>query len=83
MAMGIGWSSGQVIGLGIVEFISALAVLGGVGTRFGSLALMAVMIGAIYHKIAKWHVPFMAHDKTGWEFDFLIFLSLLTIYLRY
>ena len=83
MAMGMGWSRGQALGLGIVEFISALGILGGVGVRFSAFLLMTVMIGAMYHKMFKWHVPFMARDKTGWELDFLILLSLFTIYLRY
>ena len=83
MASGADWNIGQVLGLGIIEFMSALAILGGVGTRFAALALMVVMLGAMYHKIKKWHIPFMAHDKTGWEFDFLLFLANLTIYLKY
>lgn len=83
MASGTGWSVGQVVGLGLVEFISALAVLGGVGTKYGSLALMVVMAGAMYHKIGKWRVPFMSTNSTGWELDFLLFLANLTIYLKY
>ena len=83
MAGAMGWTAGQVLGLGIIEFMSALAILGGVGTRFASLALMVIMLGAIYHKIKKWHVPFMAQNGTGWEFDFLLFLANLTIYLKY
>lgn len=83
MANAMGWSVGQVIGLGIIEFMSALAILGGIGTRFASLALMAVMVGAMYYKIKKWNIPFSANDKTGWEFDFILFLANLTIYLKY
>ena len=63
MAGGMGWSSGQVLGLGIVEFVSALSILGGVGTRFATMALMVVMAGAMYHKISKWKVHFMAGNK--------------------
>lgn len=83
MAGGMGWGSQQVMGLGILEFMSALAILGGIGVKLGSLILMAVMAGAMFHKIKTWHIPFMAHDKTGWEFDFLLFLANLTIYLKY
>lgn len=81
IASGIGWHPNQVLGLGIIEFMSSLAILGGVGIHFGSLALMAVMVGAIYHKIAKWKVHFMAANSTGWELDFILFFANLTIYL--
>jgi|SRR3989344_9327127 len=83
MASGIGWTSTQVFGLGVVEFMSALGILGGIGTKFLALVLMIIMIGAIYHKIKKWHIPFMATSSTGWEFDFLLFCANLTIYLKY
>lgn len=83
MSAGIGWAPMQVLGLGILEFMSALAIIGGVGTRFGSLVLMAVMVGAMYYKINKWHIPFMAHNGTGWEFDMLLFASSMTIYLNH
>lgn len=82
LAGGIGWTKDQVLGLGIIEFMSGLALIGGVATHLASLSLMIVMAGAIYYKIKKWNVPFFAHDKTGWEFDFILFLSNLTIYLR-
>lgn len=83
MAAGMGWAFPQVLGLGMVEFVSALGLIGGVGIHIASLALSAVMVGAIYYKIKVWHVPFVAHDKTGWEFDFLILCATLTIYLKY
>jgi len=83
MASGIGWTPTQVLGLGIVEFISALSILGGIAIKFSALILMIVMLGAIYHKIKKWHIPFMGTSSTGWEFDFLLFCASLTIYLRY
>ena len=83
MAHGLGWSMGQVVGLGILEFMSALSILGNVGARFGAAILMMVMVEAMYYKIVKWHVPFMAQSATGWEFDFLLFCASLTIYLKY
>lgn len=83
MASGIGWSQTQVLGLGIIEFMSALGILGGIATKFFALVLMVVMIGAMYYKIKKWHIPFMGTSSTGWEFDFLLFCASLTIYLRY
>jgi putative oxidoreductase len=82
MAAGMGWTTGQVLGLGIVEFISAIGLIGGLAVNISSLLLIVVMLGAIFHKIKIWKVPFMAHDKTGWEFDFLLLLANLTIYLN-
>jgi uncharacterized membrane protein YphA (DoxX/SURF4 family) len=69
--------------LGIIEFMSALGILGGIATKFFALVLMVVMIGATYYKIKKWHIPFMGTSSTGWEFDFLLFCASLTIYLKY
>ncbi len=82
-AHGMGWNFGQALGLGIIEFMSALAVLGGVGAGTAALFLMIIMAGAIYHKVFKWNIPFMGRDKTGWELDFLLFLACFTIYLRF
>lgn len=83
MASGIGWAPVQVLGLGLVEFISALGILGGVATKLSALVLMVIMLGAIYYKAKKWHISFASHSSTGWEFDFLLFCASLTIYLRY
>ena len=83
MASGMGWTSSQVLGLGIIEFICALSIAGGIGTRFTTLILMAVMAGAIYHKIKKWNISFIGQNATGWEFDMLLFVANLTIYLKY
>lgn len=80
MASGMGWRSGQVLGLGIVEFVSALSLLGGIMIELASVLLALVMVGAIYYKISKWNVPFSASNSTGWEFDLLILASVLTIY---
>ena len=81
-ASGMGWSSNQVLGLGIIEFISGVALIGGVGVKMASLALSVVMLGAIYHKMKKWHVPFSSHNSTGWEFDMLLLAANLTFYLK-
>lgn len=83
MASGIGWNQNQVFGLGIIEFISGVALIGGVGVRMASIALAIVMLGAIYHKIKKWHVPFTSSNSTGWEFDMVLLAAGLTIYLKY
>ena len=83
MATGMGWTLNQVLGLGIIEFISGLALIGGVGIKTVSFVLAIVMLGAIYHKIKKWHVPFMSHNGTGWEFDMLLLAANLTLYFKF
>jgi len=72
MAKGIGWLSGFVIILGLVEFFSSLAVILGVYTEVGAFFLGVVMLGALYYKIFKWKIPFYVMDKTGWEFDLIL-----------
>lgn len=82
MAMTMGWTAPQMLGLSTIEFMAGLGLIGGVAVNISSLALSAVMLGAIYHKIHKWHVPFMSSNSTGWEFDFLLLCASLTIYLN-
>jgi uncharacterized membrane protein YphA (DoxX/SURF4 family) len=81
MAQAVGWKPGQVFGLGLIEFVSAVAILGGVAIKLSSLLLSIVMMGAIYHKIKKWHVPFAAQNTTGWELDLVLLAVNLTLYL--
>lgn len=83
MASGMGWRKGQVFGLGIIEFMSGLSLIGGIAIKLSALLLLTVMVGAIYHKINKWKIPFSAHNSTGWEFDLLLLAANLTIYLKY
>lgn len=79
MAQGMGWPSSAVVVLGLVESLGALSVLLGIYARIGAIALAVVMLGAIYHKMMKWNVPFSAQDKTGWEFDLILFASAVLI----
>jgi len=37
------------------------------------------MIGAIWMKVTKWHVPFSAMDKIGWEFDLILLAANIVI----
>jgi uncharacterized membrane protein YphA (DoxX/SURF4 family) len=67
--------------LGAVEFLSSLGLILGIYTQLAALLLTIVMIGAIYFKAMKWHVPFAAMDKTGWEFDFILLASNIAILL--
>lgn len=80
MASGLEWKSGQVIALGLVEFVSALGLLGGMAVQLASLLLMVVMAGAIYFKIRRWSIPFWAKSATGWEFDLLLLAANFAIF---
>ncbi len=67
--------------LGVVETLSGAALILGYWIPQASLALGIVMLGAIFMKVVKWHVPFTAHDKTGWEFDLVLLAANILIYL--
>jgi len=83
IAAGMGWKPGQVFGLGLIEFISAVGIVGGVGVRLGAFLLFFVMAGAIYHKTSIWKIPFMSQSGTGWEFDLILLAANMTIYMYY
>lgn len=72
MAKGMGWSSGSVILLGLVELLAGLSVILGFYTEIASLLVIIVMLGALFHKMFKWNIPFSAMDKMGWEFDLIL-----------
>jgi uncharacterized membrane protein YphA (DoxX/SURF4 family) len=72
MGQAMGWSAGNVLTLGLVEFVSSLGMISGLYIQIAAFLLALVMIGAIYLKIAKWKVPFSAMDKMGWEFDLIL-----------
>ena len=72
MGQAMGWSTGNVLVLGAVEFVASLGMIAGLYVQVAALLLALVMIGAIYFKIAKWNVPFSAMDKMGWEFDLIL-----------
>ncbi|HEX9664433.1 MAG TPA: DoxX family protein [Patescibacteria group bacterium] len=67
--------------LSIIEPLGGLAVLLGLFTQLGALALGIVMLGAIYMKKIKWQVPFTASDKMGWEFDLILLTACLLLLL--
>lgn len=83
MAGGLGVSnmSWLVIILGLVETISSVGLIFGIYVHIASLLLCIVMIGAIWFKTLKWHIPFMAMDKTGWEFDLILLAANMAILL--
>lgn len=67
--------------LGVVETLAGAALILGYWIPYASLVLGIVMLGAIFMKVAKWRVPFTAHDKTGWEFDLVLLAANILIYL--
>ena len=81
LGKGLGFPSGFVLFLGLVEFISGLALVLGFYTEIVALLVAIVMLGALYYKIFKWKVSFFAMDKTGWEFDFILFAAAVAILL--
>lgn len=67
--------------LSIVEPLGGLGVLGGFLTQFAAAGLGIIMIGAIAMKMRMMKVPFVARDKTGWEFDFIILAAAIALFL--
>lgn len=75
------WGGRIVVALlqGLVETFGGLALVAGVLTGWAGLVLAIIMLGALYYKIVKWKVPFMATNGTGWEFDLVLLAGLLAI----
>lgn len=81
MGQMMGASTGAVFMLGLVEFASSVGLIFGFYTQPAALLLGIIMAGATGMKIMKWHVPFSAMDKTGWEFDLILLAASITILL--
>lgn len=81
MAQGMGFPASFVLLLGLTETVSSLGLIFGYGVRLAAALLAIVMIGAIYFKTQKWHIPFAAQDKTGWEFDLILLAANVAIVL--
>lgn len=82
MAQGMGKPSSFIMLLGLVEVASATLVTLGAWEQLGALGISIVMLGAIYYKMFKWHIPFMAPQSTGWEFDLIFLAAALVILLN-
>jgi len=67
---------------GLVEVIAGLAVIVGFHVRSAALLLAVIMVGAIYFKKFKWHIPFSSHTTTGWEFDLILLAACLYLVVR-
>jgi putative oxidoreductase len=75
--LGRGKNTGLAFGL--VEVVTGVMVATGLGTRPSTIAIIVIMLGAIYHKIFKWKSGFSSQTTTGWEFDLLILAAALTL----
>jgi len=75
------WGGSRTLGKlhGFIEIVAALAVATGVGAFWGAWIMVVVMLGAIYYKVFRWKVPFMAPSGTGWEFDLVILAGALAL----
>ncbi|MBI2444371.1 MAG: DoxX family protein [Candidatus Magasanikbacteria bacterium] len=67
--------------LSVVEPLGGIAVLLGFLTQLAAAGLGLVMLGALRFKLGVWKMPFMAQDKTGWEFDLLILAAAIALFL--
>ena len=75
----MGMPAKMIFMLGMMEAVASLGLVFGVYTQLAALILAIIMVGATRMKRAKWKVPFAAMDKTGWEFDFILFFASLAI----
>jgi len=82
MAQMMGMPAGMILMLGGIEFLSSVGLVLGIYTQLAAALLAIVMIGAIYFKTVKWHMPFAAMDKTGWEFDLILLAASIAILLN-
>ncbi len=62
---------------GLIEVAGGLALVVSGHVRAVGLVFAVIMVGAIYMKKYKWHTPFTAHDKIGWEYDFVLLAASL------
>ncbi|MBI1984554.1 MAG: DoxX family protein [Candidatus Wildermuthbacteria bacterium] len=79
MSQAMGMPAGMIFMLGGIEFLSSLGMIFGVYIQIAAFLLAMVMVGAIYFKMVKWHVPFGAMNKTGWEFDLILLVASIVL----
>ncbi len=78
-AMGI--KKAMVLTLGVAEMVASVLMLFGFSIQIASFIIALVMLGSISMKIFKWHVGFIEANKVGWEFDFVLFLIAVALFL--
>src|SRR6185369_1903761 len=81
LSQGMGFPAPSIFILGLAEALAGLSVIFNFYIQIGALIIAIVMLGALYMKILKWKVPFFAQDKTGWEFDLILFASAIALLL--
>ena len=75
----------EVVGGGLLLLSGIFELIGGYMptlykyTPWVGIVFAVIMLGAIFFKVVKWKVPFMAWDKTGWEFDLVLLAASLLI----
>lgn len=79
MAKMMGFSTGAVTVLGLVELLAGLSVALGIFLQIGALALVAVMLGALYYKIFVWHAKFSNPAGSSWELDLILLAAAFAI----
>lgn len=57
---------------GLVEVVGGIALIFGWHIRSVGFVFAVIMLGAIYFKKFKWHMPFSSQTTTGWEYDFIL-----------
>lgn len=67
--------------LSIAEPAGGLAVLVGFLTQPAALGLAFVMLGALRFLITKAHRKFTGDNAAGWEFEFLVLMSAIALFL--
>lgn len=68
--------------LGVAEALASLSLFSGLLVQLAAIGLSIVMSSALYMKIAKWKVPFIGENTTGYELDLILLaanLALLTL----
>lgn len=66
---------------GLVEIVGGISLALGLWVEQFTAIFSLIILCALYFKIFKWKMPFMAQETTGWEFDLLLLAALSVILL--
>lgn len=72
-------AKGPFFALGIFETLGSVAMFTGFLTQLTALGLTFIMMGAMYFKKYKWHLPFSSEANTGYEFDMMIWAANISL----
>ena len=76
----IGMSKGFTIFLGAAEVAASLGLIFGMLTQLAAIALILIMLGAIWKKIFVWNTGFWGESGTnGWSYDTILIVMNLVI----